>query len=38
MRIYGINIETGEITDREMTQDEIEQLPPASLIPDDLAD
>jgi hypothetical protein len=38
MLIYGIDIETGEITDREMTEEEIEQLPPASLVPDDLAD
>jgi len=37
MRIFGINIETGEITDREMTAEEIAELPPSSLVSDDLA-
>ena len=31
MRIYGIDIETGEVTDREMTDEEISELPPIDL-------
>jgi hypothetical protein len=37
MRIYGIDLETGEVTDREMTYEEIAELPPQSLVSDDLA-
>lgn len=31
MRVYGIDLETGEVTDREMTDEEISELPPIDL-------